>query len=413
MTCEPQATIGAGRLDEYGRLHFEDDMTNSERLRRLGPTAFDVALAVCGAGLLSRQFIHAISTPGIDFVHVWHAGRQLLSTGSAYRDPLFTYPPGAALILAPLGFLDYNSARLVMLVANVIAVVWATWMALKLLQGRPTRRAVAVSLLALGVADAVASTWANDNLNGLLLLAEMAALSCMRRGRWSRAGVLLGVSLAIKPVLVALLVMLAIRRKWRALMVTVSVPVAITGVGWYVVRDSSRYAHVVVPFLVRGAQLNYNDSFVGAGHLLSLPAAAVVALRLCVLVAVGWWYLRRRRGHVDVSITSFCYEAGILLTATFLAAPMSETYYTIYLLPAIAAWASRSVRSAVGATVTVAAFFASFELRGGVGAHVPVSVPLAVRPTLGWIGCLAVFAVIANRLARPEGRTLSAAHINR
>lgn len=75
----------------------------------------DVALIAVGVALMTRQVVHAAGTPGIDFVHVWNATHHLLQGDGAYRDPLFTYPPGSAALLAPVGLLGYNVAKAVML----------------------------------------------------------------------------------------------------------------------------------------------------------------------------------------------------------------------------------------------------------------------------------------------------------
>jgi arabinofuranan 3-O-arabinosyltransferase len=335
--------------------------------------------------------MNALRVPGIDFVHVWNAAHQFVHSGGAYADPLFTYPPGSALVLAPVGLLGYGTAKSLMVLVNVAAVLTAAWLATGLLQGRRTRRAIALGLLGLGVADAVASTWANGNVNGAVLLLEVFALRAMCRGSWMRAAVLLGISFTLKPVLLPLLVVLALRRHWRELAVAILVPAAGTLAGCAVVRDSSRFFTVVVPFLAHGAQLSFNDSLVGVGNLLRLPDAAVWTLRAGVGAALLTLLVHRyRQRDTAPSPQRLCYETGLLLAAGFLLAPMSETYYTIYLLPAVAAWAIASRPQAWAATVFVAACFATFRLPGAPG-PITVSVPLALRPTLGWLLCLVAF----------------------
>ena len=352
----------------------------------------DAVLAAAGTALLARQTLNALHAPGIDFVHVWNAAQQFAHTGSAYADPLFTYPPGSLLMLSPVGLLGYGTAKSLMVLVNVIAVLAATWLTIDLLQRPPTRRAIAVALLALGVADAVASTWANGNVNGALVLLEVLVLRAMCRGNWMRAAVLLGVTLTVKPVLLPLLALFALRRQWRALAACVFVPLAATAVGCLVVGDSSRFFSIVVPFLAHGAQLSFNDSLVGLGTLLALPAAVVWGLRVAVSAAVLALILRQfRPGEERPVPQQLCYETGLLLVAAFLVAPMSETYYSIYLMPAIAAWAIANRRQAWLAAAFVAAWFATFRLPGHTG-PVSLSVPLALRPTLGWMLCILVFA---------------------
>lgn len=359
----------------------------------------DVLTGATGVLLLGRQIVNALHAPGIDFVHIWNAAHQVVSTGGGYADPLFTYPPSSALLMAPLGELPYDGAKTLMVVINVISVVAAAWLSAALLR-RPSRRVVAVGLLGLGVADAVASTWANGNINGPLVLLEVVALRAICSERWLRAAVLVGVTLALKPVLLPMLLLFALRRKWPELAVALLLPCLTSVVGLVALQDGSRFFSVVVPFLAHGAQLPFNDSFVGAGYLLGLPGAATAALRLgTAAAAVTVFTLWARERDAACSPQRVCWEVGAALAVTFLVAPMSETYYTIYLMPAITAWAMTSHRHAWSAVVAVAAFFATFRLPGHAGA-VAVSVPLALRPTLGWLLCLAVFAA-ARRSERP------------
>ena len=108
------------------------------------------------------------------------------------------------------------------------------------------------------------------------------------------AAALLGISLTVKPVLLPLLVVFVLRRQWRALAVAIMIPAAGTLAGCLVVRDSSRFFTVVVPFLTHGAQLSFNDSLVGVGNLLFLTDVAVSTLRA--------GHRSRRAGAVAASV---------------------------------------------------------------------------------------------------------------
>ena len=215
----------------------------------------------------------------------------------------------------------------------------------------------------------------------------------MQRSRWAVAAMLAGVSLTIKPVLAPMLLLFVVRRRWRPLLVAITIPAVLTTVGYLIVPDSSRFVTVVVPFLMHGAQLNFNDSLVGIGHLVSWPGWVVLALRLMLAAATVLLLAWRASATADASARELCQLLGALLAVTFLVAPMSETYYTIYLAPGIAAWALSGARGATAATATVAACFATFRLAGSIGPPDPVSVPLALRPSIGWLVCAAVFGV--------------------
>src|SRR5436853_165205 len=204
--------------------------------------------ALAGAGLTLRQLVHAAHTPSIDFMHVWAATHQLTGTGGAYNDPLFTYPPSAALLLSPFGLVSYSTAQTAMLAINVAAITVAGLLLVRELAGRISIPSVALLLLGIGGLDAVASTWANGNINGVLILLEVLAIRWLLRGRAMPAALALGVSLAVKPVLLPLLVLFVTRRRWRALVIAVAVPVLLNAVGAIVVSDAPRHRTVLVPY---------------------------------------------------------------------------------------------------------------------------------------------------------------------
>jgi arabinofuranan 3-O-arabinosyltransferase len=356
--------------------------------------------AAAGAFLLVRQIAHAAATPGIDFVHVWRAGHQLLGGGGSYADPLFTYPPSAALLLAPFGAFAYGTAKGLMLAFNVAGIASAAWLMLRMLGKHREWRWLALATLFLGASDATGSTWANGNINGGLVLLEVLAIDAMRRDRWRRAAVLIGISLALKPVLLPIVVVFFARRKWAALAISLTIPTSLSLVGWVVIPDAHRFVTVVVPFLMQGAQLTFNDSLVGVGYMLGLGGFTVAVMRAVVAGLAVLALVPPVRKSRKSPTSDFLYvEIGVALAATFLVSPMSETYYTLYLLPSVA-WMLATRRRLVGVLVTIIIVcFTTLRLAGLPG-PVPHSTLLAIRPSVGWLALLVCLASTSFRLPR-------------
>ena len=366
------------------------------RLLRLG------LLGLLALALTVRQLVHAAGAPGIDFVHVWHAAHQLLGGTGAYHDPLFTYAPSAAVLLAPVGALGLSTARALMLAVNVLAVMAAGLILMRQLRGRIDAVAV-VAVLGAGSLDAVASTWANGNINGVLVLLEVIALRQFTRGRWLSGGAAIGISLALKPVLLPVLALLVVRRQWRALLVAIGVPAGLLLAGCLAVPDAGRYLSVVVPYLMHGAALEYNDSLVGLGSRLHLSGDVVLVSRVALAGVAAGIYLRARavRTRLDAESMIFA-ETGLALSAMLLISPMSETYYTLFLLPPLLWWCMRGRRAGIFAVVVGAACFGTLRLTGIPGdVHHSVTL-LAIRPTIGWIAVLCCFgtALLSARVRR-------------
>ena len=56
-----------------------------------------------------------------------------------------------------------------------------------------------------------------ENLSALMAFGLAAVLLLASRGRWNEAGAVLGLSIAIKPLLIVVVVVFLLARKWRAL----------------------------------------------------------------------------------------------------------------------------------------------------------------------------------------------------
>lgn len=68
-------------------------------------------------------------------------------------------------------------------------------------------------MLGLSLASPVFDTLKSGNVNGVALLAEAVFISAAARGSWNLAGLGLGSSLALKPVLAPLIVLPILYRK--------------------------------------------------------------------------------------------------------------------------------------------------------------------------------------------------------
>jgi arabinofuranan 3-O-arabinosyltransferase len=367
-------------------------------------------LACVGSALTIRQVLHAASARAIDFLHVWHAAHQFLAGAGAYHDPLFTYPPSGALLVAPAGGLAYSLARECMLAVNVACVMAAGLMLMRQLRGRLDAGAL-VAVLGVGALDAVASTWANGNVNGILILLEVVALGQFVRGRWPVGAAALGLSLALKPVLLPMLALLVVRRQWRALLVAAGIPAMLLVIGCLTVPDAGRYLTVELPYLLHGAQLRYNDSLVGLAFRLGVSSPVVLIVRMALLALATGLYLRSTRlatTRLDGRSVIFV-ETGLVLSTTLLVSPMSEAYYTLFLLPSLLWWGMRGRGAGLAAAVVGVACFGTLRLTGVPGDVHHSWTLLAIRPTIGWI---ALFCVCAGILAK-AGRGAPTANVSR
>ena len=89
-------------------------------------------------------------------------------------------------------------------------------------------------LLAMFCTESVTNTLVFTNINGCILLAEVLFFRWLLTGKVNHqwwAGVAIGLSLVVKPVLAVLLLMPLLNRQWRALVTAFAVPLVFNAVG--------------------------------------------------------------------------------------------------------------------------------------------------------------------------------------
>lgn len=99
------------------------------------------------------------------------------------------------------------------------------------------------------------------------------------------AGAVIGVAVAVKPLLVPVLLLFVFARKWRALGVAVLVPVVVSVLAALVLPDPGAFFTRTLPFLLRG-----EDRFVRlyeASPAAVLPRVGVPAVVASLLAGVG------------------------------------------------------------------------------------------------------------------------------
>jgi alpha-1,2-mannosyltransferase len=173
--------------------------------------------------------VNAINKGG-DAAVFFEGGRRLLHVESLYEGSSaaqgFIGPPFQAVFFAPFAALAAISpiaARLLWHVAGIACLVAGvvftarTWSAARVELGLPNlagANAVLVPLLA--VLLPIQTNFEHQNMNPLLLALVTASTWLLVRGSDARAGGLLGVAIAIKVFPALLLIVLAMRRQWRA-----------------------------------------------------------------------------------------------------------------------------------------------------------------------------------------------------
>ena len=278
-----------------------------------------------------------------DWVPVYRAARNFRAGVAIYNehfdqvDPHYLYPPGGTLLMAPFGYIDSEfAARNWFILINTLAIILAACLLVRLFRFPLTSVALPALLVAMFVTESVTNTLVFTNINGCILLAEVLFLRWMLDGRVSRqwlAGIAIGLSLVVKPVLAVLLLLPLLNRQWRTLIAAVAVPLAFNVVAWPLVSDRMNFIHRTLPYILSTRDY-FNSSVLGNGVYYGLPMWLIAALRVgfVVLAALSLWLLTRyyrTRDPLFWMLTS----SGVLLIASWLVLSLAQGYYSMMLFP--------------------------------------------------------------------------------
>ncbi|MCA0146416.1 glycosyltransferase family 87 protein [Blastococcus sp. LR1] len=355
--------------------------------------------AVVGiADLAYRSYV--ATRDDVDFRALYDGASRFVEGGSVYADPYFLLTPSGLLAMVPFGLLDRDAAFAVWNTLSLAAA--AAGVALSLRFARvPLRSPMAAGLLlGLSLTPPLTQTLMFGNLNNSLLLALGAGcLLALRDDRRALAGVLLGLSLALKPLLVLVLVIPLLRRQWATVAWALALPAVLNVIGFLVTPFREDFLEVTVPALL-SARPDFNSSLWAIGAFFDVPEPVVVVVR--VLVVLGALLAAWRLRAADDPVLRLASAYGVLLLATFLSAALAQGYYALLLVPLlVTAGRPGSPLASPLAWIGVVLFAGGDEWKIA-GSPDLVAAMTQVRPALGWALLLAVLAVAAFR--RPGGR---------
>ncbi|OKH97268.1 hypothetical protein A6A06_32340 [Streptomyces sp. CB02923] len=335
MSAEKTGTAGAGEVRDAVRPG--DSPVVGWLLRRAPWPLWAVAAVLMGAVVFH---IHRHSpTVGMDNDFVVKAARALLDGEAPYADKRFLYLPSAVLAAVPEALLSTGELRLLVPVAGVVLVVLGWLVSLRIFR-IPVRSRLAV----LGVAAlAFFEPFRNVVNIGNWTLASVAALPLVLllalRSRWVAAGAVLGLALALKPLLAPLLLLLVLARRWRALAVAVAVPVAASALAAPVMPRPGMFFTRTLPFLLHGQDSFARPFDASLGMILTrlgVPETAAYGVAAVAAVA-GLWCARVRWRRGDAGALRLVETAAMLMLAAFLVSRPSFDHYLLVVLPPLVA----------------------------------------------------------------------------
>ncbi|MGV0871085.1 arabinofuranan 3-O-arabinosyltransferase [Mycolicibacterium sp. XJ879] len=263
-------------------------------------------------------------------------GQDIYNAQFDHVDPHYLYPPGGTLIMAPFGYLPVDASRYWFIFFNTLAIVLAAYFLLRLFKFTLASVAAPALLLAMFCTESVTNTLVFGNINGVLLLLEVLffrwLLSGVRSHEWW-AGVAIGLTLVVKPLLAPLLLLPLLNRQWRSLVTAFAVPVVLNIAAWPLISDPMSFVTRTLPYILSTRDY-FNSSILGNGVYYGLPMWLIMVLRIAfvVLGAASLWLLYRyyrTRDPLFWMLTS----SGVLLITSWLVLSLGQGYYSMMLFP--------------------------------------------------------------------------------
>ena len=272
----------------------------------------------------------------------WHEGHPLYEF--AHDDKIqgrlgFTYPPFAALVLAPLGIIGFRASVVLFCVGSAAAVIVTTlWLVRPIAKKHrlPLWFAVLLALPLVSTLEPIRETVNFGQINMLLVLLVLTDLLVVAP-RWPRlAGVGIGIAAAIKLTPAIFIIYLLITRRWRAALTATATAAAATLLAAAVAWDDSW--HFWTAALWETGRVGHTDrianqSILGVLARLSDPAEPNRLLWLALVAVVAGYGLWRARkaalaGDEVVGLTLTGFVGGLV-------SPITWPHHLFWFVPAL------------------------------------------------------------------------------
>jgi len=286
--------------------------------------------------LMTNGYITDDFGPVYRAVSNFRRGWDIYNEHFDYVDPHYLYPPGGTLLMAPFGYLPVFASHNWFVVINTAAIVVAACFLVRLFNYTLTSVALPALLTAMFCTESVVNTLVFGNINGCILLLEVLFFRWLldeKAGHQWWAGVAIGLSLTVKPVLAPMLLLPLLNRQWRALVTAFLVPLVFNVAAWPLIADPMNFFKRTLPYIL-GTRDYFNSSILGNGVYYGLPMWLIVFLRiLFTALAVGALWLLYRYYRTRDPLFWMATSSGVLLVWSFLVLSLGQAYYSMMLFP--------------------------------------------------------------------------------
>lgn len=275
---------------------------------------------------------------GWDFVTSWRASVVFAHGGPPYTQAathgrLFLYPPSSLLLMRPIAVLSLYQVQILGLVVTAVLAWVSVMMAATIVGLRWYGLTAAATVLALRWAGPMTAELNLQNVTILCLAALVVFYLYASRGRFMPAAAAIGLSLSFKPLLVPLLLVFVLARKWRPLAVAVAIPAVLNLAAFAFVHDPGQvFSKLPSLFNRSGSGVALNSAWVDVLRGFETPHLAIIAIRVAsAAVAAAAALLAWRRLEDDA--LRIVTTSSALLIGAYLSGTLSENHFMLTFVP--------------------------------------------------------------------------------
>ena len=276
---------------------------------------------------------------GMDNYFVVKAARRLLDGSAPYADKRFLYLPSSVIAALPEAFLSDRLLRPLVPAATAGGVLAGWWFSLRIFQVPLGSRLAVLVAGGLAYFAPFRSLVLLGNWTAFSAAALPLALLLALRSRWVWAGVVVGVAIATKPMLVPVALIFVFARRRAALVVAAAVPAGLSLLAGLAMPAPGYFFTKTLPFLLRGQDVYarpFDASLPSVLTRIGLPerVALGVAAVLAAAGVLAAWLRWRAGGPEPLRLV----ETGtMLMLAAFLVSRPSFDHYVLVVLPLLLA----------------------------------------------------------------------------
>jgi alpha-1,2-mannosyltransferase len=250
----------------------------------------------------------------------------------------YTYPPFSAVVFVPLGLVPPSIGFPALAAVSALALIPLVRAYRKVpefqsLLVKPWM--VLAAAIALVVAHPVKNTLFWGQINVILMM--LVAMDCLSPNpRWPR-GMLIGIAAAVKLTPAGFVLLLLLRKDYRAVVTSVISFLVMTGIGWLLMPSDSfiYWTNRVFNATEMYIGLPYaNESLIASLKKLGMtgtPLTVVSGIGLVAVVIMTWLGTRRALADGNVALALGVNAAGVLLVS-----PISWSHHWVLALPTAA-----------------------------------------------------------------------------